>query len=131
MFELSRRELLAAFGAAGLLPEQIHSAVRAIKSLDQGDSHSPQFFNPHEYATLRRLADFIIPAEEDSLGAIDAGAAEFADYICAQSPDQGKFFRDGLGWLDDEIRRLGGASFVAAAREQQREEDFVESLRHR
>ena len=70
MSELTRRELFIAFGAAGLL---------------KGESYAPQFFTPHEYATLRVLVDFIIPADENSKGAIDAGAAEFIDFICAHS----------------------------------------------
>ena len=104
MSELTRRELFIAFGAAGLL---------------KGESYAPQFFTPHEYATLRVLVDFIIPADENSKGAIDAGAAEFIDFICAHSDNNSGYCRYNLGWIDDQMQRRGGAVFTDAGRDEQ------------
>jgi gluconate 2-dehydrogenase gamma chain len=104
MSELTRRELFLAFGAAGLL---------------RGESYVPQFFTPHEYETLRMLADFILPADANSGGAIDAGAAEFIDFICAHSESNAGYCRYNLRWIDGEMQRRSGAVFTEAAREDQ------------
>ena len=123
MSEWTRRELFIAFGATGMAPQalaqRIHQAVRDIQSLDQGASYKPQFFTPHEYATARLLADFIIPADENSKGAIDAGASEFIDFICAHSDGNGGYCRYHLGWIDDQMQRRTGAVFNNAARDEQ------------
>jgi gluconate 2-dehydrogenase gamma chain len=123
MSELTRRELLVAFGASGLMPQalaqQVHQAVRDIQSLDQGSAYTPQFFTPHEYATLRMLVDIIIPPDENSKGAIDAGAAEFIDYICSRSDNQSGYYRYGLSWIDEEMQRRTSVAFTDAAREEQ------------
>lgn len=121
MSDVTRREILKALAAAaGLAPgafaQQVHAA---IQSLDQGEFYSPRFFTSSEYATLRALADLIIPADENSRGAIDAGAAEFIDYICSLSSDQGSYFRDGLRWIDDEMKRRSRATFTEAPRDEQ------------
>ena len=94
MSELTRRELFIAFGAAGLL---------------HGASYTPRFFTPHEYAAVRLLADFIIPADENSKGAMDAGAAEFIDFICSHSDKNGGYCRYNLGWIDEQMQGRCGA----------------------
>ena len=123
MSDLTRRELMIAFGAAGLMPQalaqQIHQAVQEAQSLDQGSAYTPLFFTPHEYATLRLLVDFMIPADENSKGAIDAGAAEFIDYICGHSENQSGYFRYNLSWIDEEMRKRTGVSFLDSPREEQ------------
>ena len=123
MSELTRRELLVAFGATGLmsqaLAQQVHQAVRDIQSLDQGSAYKPQFFTPHEYSTLRMLVDFMIPADENSKGAIDAGTSEFIDYICSRSDNQSGYYRYGLSWIDEEMQRRTGGAFTDALREEQ------------
>ena len=106
MSELTRRELLVALGVGGFLSQAVAQQVhQAVQSLDQGDGYLPQFFTAPEYATLRKLADFVIPADETSKGAIDAGAGEFIDYICSLSSNQAGIFRDGLNWIDIEMQR--------------------------
>lgn len=123
MSELTRRELWIAFGATGLLSQalaqQVHQAVRDVQSLDQGASYTPKFFTPREYAMVRLLADFVIPADENSKGALDAGAAEFIDYICSHSGNQGELYRWGLNWIYEEMQRRTGFAFADAAREDQ------------
>ena len=107
MSELTRRELWIAFGATGMLSQ----------ALAQGTSYTPKFFTPREYGLVRLLADFVIPADENSKGALDAGAAEFIDYICSRSANQGEFYRWGLNWIDEEMQRRTGFAFADAARE--------------
>ena len=104
MSELTRRELFIAFGATGLL---------------HGASYTPRFFTPHEYAAVQLLADFIIPADENSKGAMDAGAAEFIDFVCSHSDRNGGYCRYNLGWIDGQMQSRYGADFTEAARDEQ------------
>ena len=115
--------MLVAFGVTGLmsqaLAQQIHQAVRDVQSLDQGAAYTPLFFTPREYATIRLMANFIIPADDNSRGASDAGAAEFIDYICGHSGNQGGYYRYNLTWIDEEMQRRVGTTFAAATLEEQ------------
>ncbi|HYW42876.1 MAG TPA: gluconate 2-dehydrogenase subunit 3 family protein [Bryobacteraceae bacterium] len=121
----SRRELLRRIGGAlgvaaggGLLTAQdaqhVHQAVTDEKTALKGP-YQPKALTAHEYATLRRLADLIIPADERSPGALEAGAADFIDFLCAASDDMKEIYTGGIAWLDDEMRRRhGGKDFLDA-----------------
>ena len=61
--------------------------------------YTPQFFTAHEYATVERLADLIIPGG-DRPGATDAGVSEFIDFMVWSDPSIQYRFRYGLTWLD-------------------------------
>jgi gluconate 2-dehydrogenase gamma chain len=87
---ISRRDILRtlAMGAVGgsvlqLIPlaaaEHVHRMVKQEKAETPAGEYKPKFFPPHQYATLRSLCDAIIPADEKSGGAIQAGAPEFID----------------------------------------------------
>jgi gluconate 2-dehydrogenase gamma chain len=119
----TRRDVLIAFGATGaltpLLAQHVHQAVGEVKSLDPGPNYKPKYLNAHEYATLRKLSDFIIPADEHSKGALDAGAAEFIDYLCAVNDRMAQSFTGGLAWMDDEMQRRVSKTFIGATREEQ------------
>jgi hypothetical protein len=119
----TRRELFVIFGATGvvtpLLAQHVHQAVSEVKSLDPGPNYNPKYLNAHEYATLRKLSDFIIPADEHSKGALDAGAAEFIDLLCRSNERMAQTYTGGLGWIDSEMERRYGTTFLAAKREQQ------------
>ena len=119
----TRRDLLVAFGATGaltpLLAQHVHQAVTEVKSLDPGPNYKPKYLNAHEYATLRKLSDFIIPADEKSKGALDAGAAEFIDFLCSVNDRMAQTYTGGLAWMDDEMQRRAGKNFLNATREEQ------------
>ena len=123
MSEFTRRELFAAFGATGLMTQafaqEVHQAVDAIQSLDQGTAYTPQVFTPHEYATLRLLADFIIPADDNSKGASDAGTAEFIDFVCSKVDKVAAYYRYNFGWIDQQMQQRAGAVFIDAPLEEQ------------
>lgn len=112
-----------AFGATGvltpLLAQHVHQATGEVKSLDPGPNYKPKYLNAHEYATLRKLSDFIIPADEHSKGALDAGAAEFIDFLCAANEKMAQTYTGGLAWIDDEMQRRFGKTFLDSPREQQ------------
>jgi Gluconate 2-dehydrogenase subunit 3 len=81
-------------------------------------TYAPQFFSRHEYATLERLADLIIPSD-DTPGAKEAGVAEFIDFMVAHDESIQYSFRLGLTWLDAESERLDGSRFLGLTAEKQ------------
>jgi gluconate 2-dehydrogenase gamma chain len=121
--DLSRRDLLRTISitltttGAGVVTleaaQHVHAAVAQQKAAAKSDYH-PKYFTAHEYQTLRRLADLIVPADEHSKGALDAGATEFIDYLSSQSKDLADIYTGGLAWLDIEMQRRYGAAFVDA-----------------
>jgi hypothetical protein len=128
--EVSRRDLLRRIGvsvslaAAGenVLPAQdahhVHHAVAAEKTAAKG-VYKPKALTAHEYATVQRLADLIIPADSRSPGALAAGAADFIDFLCAASAELKEIYTGGVGWLDSEMRRRASARFLNAQPDQQ------------
>jgi len=128
---VSRRELLHAIGSSmiltaggvGVLPpvlaQHVHQAVMDIKSLDGGPNYKPKFLTTHEYATMRRLSDIIVPADEKSKGALDSGAAEYIDFLSSRSPEFAEIFTGGLAWLDAAMEKRYQKKFVDASPEQQ------------
>jgi hypothetical protein len=125
--DLSRRDLLVRIGGAlslsvagaGVLPAQeaqhVHQAVADDKAAQKGP-YKPKALTAHEYATLERLSGFIIPADEHSPGAIEAGAAAFIDFLCAASDEMLAIYSGGIAWLDDDMRRRSdGQDFLTAS----------------
>jgi gluconate 2-dehydrogenase gamma chain len=129
--DYSRRDLLRRIGgamslaAAGemRLPAQeaqhVHQAVAADKAAQKGP-YQPKALNAHEYATLERLSGLILPADEHSPGAVEAGAAAFIDFLCAASDEMLAIYSGGIAWLDDAMRRRAdGKDFLGAAAAEQ------------
>jgi gluconate 2-dehydrogenase subunit 3-like protein len=108
--EMSRRDavqLLAALPLAAIMswPSAEHERVRsfvdaALKSAAEGTPYAPKFFTPAEFRAARILADMIIPRDERSGSASDAGVPEFMDFMMMDRPANQKWMRDGLAWLD-------------------------------
>jgi hypothetical protein len=130
MFEIldnvSRREALKAIGAsavltasgAGVLPVEAAQHVHREAAARTGP-YKPKALNAQEYKSLRRLAEMIIPPDEKSKGALEAGAPEFIDLLCANNAELKEIYTGGLGWLDREMKRRHGALFADARPEQQ------------
>jgi gluconate 2-dehydrogenase gamma chain len=80
-----------------------------------------QFFTARELRTVRVLADDIIPRDERSGSATDAGVPEFIDFnlsVPETTPETRIAWRGGLRWLDTESRKRFGAAYAAATRAQ-------------
>jgi hypothetical protein len=116
MDEIGRRGLLKMIGAvpvAATLPvarTEADDAVAAkVKDAKARGKFTPKFFTPGEWATVRLLADIVIPKDERSGGATDAGVPEFMDFMMTD-PLAGErererrqtAMRGGLTWLDVE-----------------------------
>ena len=74
-----------------------HAAQEKQKT---GGVYKPKHFNDHEYATVRRLTELIIPKDEVSGSAVEAGAPEFIDLISDNNSEIGLRMTGGLAWLD-------------------------------
>jgi Gluconate 2-dehydrogenase subunit 3 len=121
MADLTRRDavqLLAGLPllAAGLSPGTVARATAAARAAQTApQAFVPAFFTEHEYATVRTLAELVIPRDGRSGGALDAGVPEFMDFILNENPGMRTGIRGGLAWLDQECRRRFGREFVDVA----------------
>jgi gluconate 2-dehydrogenase gamma chain len=74
-----------------------HALIQADKATGK---YKPKYFSAHQYRTLQALCQAIIPADEKSGGAIEAGAPEFIDLLTSENSDYQLALGGGLMWLD-------------------------------
>jgi len=126
---ISRRDILRtlAMGAVGgsvlqLIPlaaaEHVHRMVKQEKAETPAGEYKPKFFPPHQYATLRSLCDAIIPADEKSGGAIQAGAPEFIDLLTSENKEYQLDLGGGIMWLDGFCSDRFGNPYLSCTTEQ-------------
>jgi gluconate 2-dehydrogenase subunit 3-like protein len=122
--DLTRRELVTLLGvtAAAAACGPRPGGGRSVEGERQADStaglmQAPQFFTPHEFATVTLLADLVIPADQRSGSASDAGVPAYIDFSLREVEDEAMrlAMRGGLAWLDAESGRRFGRTFVNAA----------------
>lgn len=61
---------------------------------------SEKFFTDHEMATITALADIIIPKDDVSGSASEAGVPAFIEFIVKDMPQHQVPMRGGLRWMD-------------------------------
>lgn len=109
---ISRRDILKtlAMGAVGgsvlqVIPakaaEFAHQVVRKEKAASAAGKYTPKYFPAHQYETLTSLCDTIIPKDEESGGAVEAGAPEFIDLLTSENEEFQNRLGGGLMWLDN------------------------------
>ena len=101
---LSSAPLAAGFAWTEAEAQQAHAHAQTARKTAQrtGAAYKPKFFTAREYELVRVLADTIIPKDERSGSATDAGVPEFIDFIMTDSPARQTAIRGGLAWLDRE-----------------------------
>jgi hypothetical protein len=122
MSDMQRREVVKLLAVAPLATSftwtsgEVDEARRAVDSAragsDRGTPFEAHFFTPHELATVSILVDVIIPADERSGSATDAGVPEFMDYIMTVQHGRQTAMRGGLAWIDRECLERFGHPFV-------------------
>ena len=80
-----------------------------------------KFFSPHEMATVTVLANIIIPKDERSGSASDAGVPDFIEFIVKDKPENQVPLRGGLRWLDLQCFKRYNNAFVDCNPKQQLE----------
>ena len=78
-----------------------------------------KYFTDHEMSTLTVLVDIIIPKDEVSGSASEAGVPAFLEFIVKDMPQHQVPLRGGLKWLDLESFKTHERAFVDCTPEQQ------------
>lgn len=86
-----------------------------------GQLQKERFFTDHEMATITLLADIIIPKDDVSGSASDAGVPAFIEFIVKDIPSNKVPMRGGLRWLDVQCMKRYQNAFKDASKEQQLE----------
>jgi gluconate 2-dehydrogenase gamma chain len=120
----SRRDLFrnvalaAAFGGLSAEAAQhVHQSAADEKAAT--GAYSPKVFTDHEYKTLQRLSELIMPADANSKSALEAGAPEFIDLLSSQNPEMASIYTGGIGWLDRAMEKHYQSSFLSAKTDHQ------------
>lgn len=77
------------------------------------------FFTPEEMATITVLADIIIPKDDVSGSASEAGVPAFIEFIVKDKPEHQTPMRGGLRWLDVQCLNRYEKPFTGCTHEQQ------------
>jgi len=80
---------------------------------------STTFFTKEEMATITLLGDIIIPKDDISGSASDAGVPDFIEFIVKDMPSHQVPMRGGLRWLDLQCYKRHEKAFKDCSKEQQ------------
>ncbi len=99
------------------------SAGPKIDRMKEEEEHykkitAEKFFTDHEMATITILADIIIPKDDVSGSASEAGVPDFIEFIVKDMPYHQTPMRGGLRWLDMQCFRQFDKSFKDCSEEQ-------------
>ena len=87
-----------------LTPAAVREAsALARQALARGTPYEPKNFTAHEWETVRLLVDLIIPKDERSGSATDAGVPEFMDFMLGDDPDLQTPVRGGLSYREAHL----------------------------
>jgi gluconate 2-dehydrogenase gamma chain len=90
-----------------------HAQAAQAKAKTPAAAFKPKFFTRHEYATVNVLVDLVIPKDERSGSATDAGVPAFMDFMMVDQPARQTAMRGGLAWLDRESVSRYEKTFLA------------------
>ncbi|MEQ9380500.1 MAG: gluconate 2-dehydrogenase subunit 3 family protein [Imperialibacter sp.] len=131
---ISRRDSLKMLGAGSLagltwacgseetVEEHAHEHVAPDSSqLSEADQQlmDQQFFNEHEMKTIHVLSDLIIPADDRSGSATEAGVPDFIEFMMKDQPWHQTGMRGGLRWLDYTCQHQFGKPFAECSEGEQ------------
>ena len=100
-------------------PEVLEAGREAFEIERDKKLLGEKFFDEHEMATIAVLADIIIPKDERSGSATEAGVPDFIEFIVKDMPSHQVPMRGGLRWLDVECLKRFEKPFVECSHEQQ------------
>lgn len=129
---IKRRDMLKAMTAVPaaalvtLSPTEIagapHTSIAGSVAAPTAGADKRKVLDEHEWKTVRVLSDIIIPADERSGSATDAGVPEFIDdWLDFRGGQLLAKIRGGLTWLDLECNRQFTHDFVDCPPTQQRQ----------
>jgi gluconate 2-dehydrogenase gamma chain len=129
---ISRRAALEMLGAAPAAAAMMWTPAEAEQAHAQADHaraqsttaaarFKPKFFTAHEYATVGVLVDLIIPRDDRSGSATEAGVPEFMDFMMIDQPRRQVAMRGGLALVDRLAVSRFGKNIVGATDAQRRQ----------
>jgi gluconate 2-dehydrogenase gamma chain len=119
--DIDRRSVLRALVAAPIAAMAWTEAEASIAGelaqtvAAKGGAFTPKFFTAHEWRTVRMLVDILLPRDDRSGSATDAGVPEFMDFMMLDQPARQVAMRGGLAWLDAECEQRFDKRFVDCA----------------
>lgn len=129
MTQFSRRDVLKSLSIAGACSASsaitaqaagyAHALIASEKAAAMHHVYTPKFFPPHQWKTLRALCELIIPADEASGGAIEAGAPEYIDLLTSENGEYQLKLGGGLMWLDSACADRFGSAWIDCTKDQQ------------
>jgi hypothetical protein len=117
---VSRRDLFQIIGSVPALAAATAGAGLAQTHEAHQSAYQRKVFDEHDWHTVRVLCDLIVPADERSGSATQAGVPEFIDdWLDFRKQEDGNDdlaaqILGGLAWLDHESSRLFNKAFAAA-----------------
>ena len=128
---ISRRDVLKTLmmsvggGVLQVIPleaaELAHQMVHKEKAAAPAGKYTPKYFTAKQYEMISSLCDTIIPRDEKSGGALEAGAPEFIDLLTSENEDYQLALGGGLMWLDTRCVDEYGKVLMECAPEQKKE----------
>ena len=126
---IRRRDMLKVFSvvpAAALVPlgtlEAAPRRTSGSTAAKAPSGYQRKVFNDHEWETIKVLSDLIIPADERSSGATQAGVPEFMDdWLNFKGGRLKAEILGGLTWLDVECNRKFGHDFIGCTAAQKKQ----------
>jgi hypothetical protein len=116
MSRSTRREILQSIAAAALAgplsaqqARHVHQQTARVTAASGGVYH-PKAFTAHEFHSLERLCELIVP------GASKGQAAEYIDLLSSQNSEMAAIYTGGLAWLDQHMERTIKTTFLEAGR---------------
>jgi len=134
MSDIDRRSALKLLGlmaaaptfsvACSTEPSTETEAVQAASTAPDPTTYEHSFLSDHEFETVSVLVDWIIPADERSGSATDAGVPAFIDFTLTDEKlpnrdEAQRAFRGGLAWIEYECIDRFNAPFVDCTETQQ------------
>ncbi|GAB3885655.1 gluconate 2-dehydrogenase subunit 3 family protein [Spirosoma agri] len=140
---MKRRDTLKAFSLAGfglavspveaavpsppdVKPLKIPGGRQKFEAERDAKLNAEKFFTPHELQTVTVLSDIIIPADERSGSASQAGVPAFIEFMMKDQPSNQTPMRGGIRWLDNTCVKRYGKQFVLCTKAQQI--DIIEQI---
>lgn len=80
--------------------------------------YAEKFFTEHEMATITVLADIIIPKDDVSGSASEAGVPDFIEFMVKDIPENKLPMRGGLKWMDVQCQKRYGNVFIKCSDKQ-------------
>lgn len=123
---------LSSLGLAGLNPQvsaaemitpdtpvKVPGGRQKFEAVRDAKLMTEKFFTAHELQTVTVLADIIIPADEHSGSASQAGVPAFIEFMMKDQPRLQTPMRGGIRWLDNQCKKRYDKPFAGCTKTQQ------------